>query len=684
MQNNTSFLLKKKQMAAKVESEDSVETVCQETCSICLELFRHPRKLTCHHSFCSVCLHGYLEKCSLSTDVKTFQCPLCRSNIEIKQIKDDFETEDVVKQFKLLSVSNDNSENESRGATTNCESCSRDDVTIPASKFCEDCGENICKDCIKYHKKNKLLSSHVLKDIVVTEKGKGPYLKCKRHEMKRFKYICVQHDILCCSKCVIFYHRQCKDIHLLEEYASSSVFHNERERVQRSIENISERCRNVLVHETVVEKVLNEKMINLTEQFEKSKTDILQVLEEELNEFQKRSFSLMKNLMHSSEINRQKVMALMREIDEYKRNLEVKELDNTDCGQQVATVKRIGQSLNQQLQVITKCLNLASSDVVECSFDTNILKGTIRNCLKVSVSKLPKSDAVRFQPVCDKVVLCEERLGEKGSCARDCLMLDGRYFLCTDERSRIIRVFDIAGQREIEYIPLKAEPFGITSLGKQTVAISLPQNKQINVIQIAVTGSTVTSELLQKITTKYGIYGLNSCTIKDTTVLMALAKESGCLHVYNTNGTEHKVISLQIPEEDKPLRGWNPLSYANYFTIDDQAKQIFISCQTTSKIMCIDFEGNCKRIFKHRTLRTPLGVKMGYNGYLFVCCYGSGRILVLDKLGIIVNEISGIHELQGPIALDFNEDFKRSIVCDDEGEGKLKMIFYSWHVLEGQ
>lgn len=47
------------------------------TCSICFDTFKDPRKLSCGHSFCYLCLKDYAGRVD-----KTLSCPMCRRDIE--------------------------------------------------------------------------------------------------------------------------------------------------------------------------------------------------------------------------------------------------------------------------------------------------------------------------------------------------------------------------------------------------------------------------------------------------------------------------------------------------------------------------------------------------------------------------------------------------------------------------
>lgn len=84
--------------------------------------------------------------------------------------------------------------------------------------YCFKCNEKLCKTCVKYHLENKYLASHKLCDIEAEPEDPAyfDYLcrltKCKEHNEKDVKYLCKDHNEVCCNECAIINHRKCNDL----------------------------------------------------------------------------------------------------------------------------------------------------------------------------------------------------------------------------------------------------------------------------------------------------------------------------------------------------------------------------------------------------------------------------------------------------------------------------------------
>ncbi|CAG2216602.1 unnamed protein product [Mytilus edulis] len=102
--------------------------------------------------------------------------------------------------------------------SSHCESCSDEGISTVAIRFCSDCEESLCKECVEYHKKCKATKSHHLIDLASIAKSKIPTVKksCEVHEDVSLDFYCTQHDTLCCRVCIPSKHQLCKDVLPLE------------------------------------------------------------------------------------------------------------------------------------------------------------------------------------------------------------------------------------------------------------------------------------------------------------------------------------------------------------------------------------------------------------------------------------------------------------------------------------
>ncbi|CAG2229517.1 unnamed protein product [Mytilus edulis] len=94
------------------------------------------------------------------------------------------------------------------GTTVSCEPCGYDGLSKSAQSWCNDCGEGFCDECVKDHKRTKILRSHHL--ISITDYLKEPY-----------EFFCSQHDAILCLKCFQEHHSKCT-ICKLSEVAKGS------------------------------------------------------------------------------------------------------------------------------------------------------------------------------------------------------------------------------------------------------------------------------------------------------------------------------------------------------------------------------------------------------------------------------------------------------------------------------
>ncbi|XP_045194932.2 uncharacterized protein LOC123550565 [Mercenaria mercenaria] len=109
-----------------------------------------------------------------------------------------------------------------------CDSCLRDNTDSPANAFCLQCSESLCDNCNKHHKRNKASSNHTIQSIS-DEKDVEAFdtlkrlTQCSVHTDKKIKYLCKDHDQLCCNECAIVKHRKCEDVvSLAEEMGKAS------------------------------------------------------------------------------------------------------------------------------------------------------------------------------------------------------------------------------------------------------------------------------------------------------------------------------------------------------------------------------------------------------------------------------------------------------------------------------
>ena len=102
---------------------------------------------------------------------------------------------------------------------TLCIPCKLDGDHKPAVKYCLDCNEPICQQCVDSHRrikqiKNHKLVDHMTEDTLKLSKFLSTAIQCPKHIDKTIELECKDHAVMCCLTCATVDHRNCQ--HVLE------------------------------------------------------------------------------------------------------------------------------------------------------------------------------------------------------------------------------------------------------------------------------------------------------------------------------------------------------------------------------------------------------------------------------------------------------------------------------------
>jgi len=106
-----------------------------------------------------------------------------------------------------------------------CDPCGRRKKTTPAAVVCSTCDVKLCRGCREVHSAH-VPGEHVFVAIgdVTLETGLVDMHgldRCSSHNRK-FRYVCRNHESLCCDDCHFDDHKTCKDVHKLKTMATGA------------------------------------------------------------------------------------------------------------------------------------------------------------------------------------------------------------------------------------------------------------------------------------------------------------------------------------------------------------------------------------------------------------------------------------------------------------------------------
>ena len=167
------------------------------SCPVCYQLFKNPKYLPCHHSYCEQCL----EKMQVQSKII---CPECRKEAMVppggvKDLDSNFFINHLVDEFILKRKVEGEAE-------VKCDECHGED---PVVAFCPDCTLFLCHVCNEHHKRSIKSRGHGIvpltelrseKDVTIQPKPKA--LMCREHDIELLFY-CETCDQLVCMYCTV-------------------------------------------------------------------------------------------------------------------------------------------------------------------------------------------------------------------------------------------------------------------------------------------------------------------------------------------------------------------------------------------------------------------------------------------------------------------------------------------------
>ena len=167
------------------------------SCPVCYQLFKNPKYLPCHHSYCERCL----EKIQVQSKII---CPECRKETivppgGVKYLDNSVLINRLVDEFIL--------KHQVEGeAEVKCDKCYGED---PVVAFCPDCTLFLCHVCNEDHKRVNEPGDHGIIQLIelrsnkgVTIQSKPKAMMCRKHDMGQLFY-CETCDQLICVYCAV-------------------------------------------------------------------------------------------------------------------------------------------------------------------------------------------------------------------------------------------------------------------------------------------------------------------------------------------------------------------------------------------------------------------------------------------------------------------------------------------------
>ncbi|KAK3744071.1 hypothetical protein RRG08_018700 [Elysia crispata] len=183
-------------------------------CAVCMDEYRDPRILPCHHTLCYECIESVVQ--SSSTTGRFFRCPQCRSDVCVPRSG--------IKDFPInFYIKNLQDELGSTGYTGTCDVCRKE--WLVTQFRCIDCDLDICRFCIHAHRlETHTDSPKILRVESTTSPNQFSCQKCAEHPDETLQLFCSTCKQAICIICSCNNHRRHKVIPVSAKLLESQAF----------------------------------------------------------------------------------------------------------------------------------------------------------------------------------------------------------------------------------------------------------------------------------------------------------------------------------------------------------------------------------------------------------------------------------------------------------------------------
>ncbi|CAC5411466.1 unnamed protein product [Mytilus coruscus] len=535
-----------------------------------------------------------------------------------------------------------------------CNPCSRLNKSSEGIKYCTDCEDSLCTDCTALHSAVKILASHHLVDVSVTNGNTFNIKKdCNDHDGMCLEFYCSDHDCLICRTCIANTHRTCGKIQPIDVAAKGC-------RSSAMLEDITKEVTKLLntTKELVVDRQGNKTRVGkvkatLLKQIAKFRQDInghLDQLEKKLiSEVDTIDKTICEKACHDlCEADKRKndIKDMWQQVDFYSKHGSESQLFihlntlKSDISKQARSL----QDLIKGLEV--NDIGFEPFDLISVikSFGSVKVESTLCTVAYQHPKHLQAQIQVSRQQVPSKFDF--EKKVEIHSGRITCMVVtnDNKLLLCNDDIDKNnVSLWTETGQH-LKSCTVDGKPFGVAIVsGTEEAVVTL---RDVNSIQfINITSVTPGRRIDINVSNPHGI-----AVIRDRVVVGSAKGKVAIInlisgHILNTLNIGSRNITSIIP------------------FLDDTDERLYC-CEYGGRnvVSCITLDGT--RVFSC-SVNGPMALALDTQGNSYVTGYISNDLHRLSPDGkednLILTEADG---LSRPLAIAFNKTYNKMYISN--------------------
>ncbi|XP_063417449.1 uncharacterized protein LOC134699976 [Mytilus trossulus] len=543
---------------------------------------------------------------------------------------------------------------------TKCTVCESQFIVKTAVKWCFECDEAFCSDCLKYHSNTKLTKTHAVIDVSDLQELPKFVLNikhhCEEHEAL-FQNYCLSHERPCCRKCINSTHKNCTDLPPLDE-AIKNV------RSSTALEDLPERLQNLKKY---LEGICHEKESNATKIRTQAKNILTQItsirlkLNQHLDglerEIRQKVFQLENKSLNSIEKILQELKVKDIRIDELsngfkKMRTHASELQiflgTKECELEIYKHEKEIEDLQRGLSLYLSSINFhENSKISAFNFDVTSL-GDLDIEVTPSMTKYLKQKEQQGQNLIERKGFDDielnlvTQLTFKGKKVFGTSILENDIVCFADRNTNVLTV-KTTNESMVFRIELPTTIYGIACINDQTLAVTTGYNEnKILVVNLM-------KRSVEKI-------------IKTENYCCGISFSDGKL-IHNSS--KLGLLSLNLENDIVTKLDIGYRSPDVYVALHDN--KIYCTDNTSSSVRCYNSDKTLAWELNDKLLVGPRGIAVDKNGIVYVGDQDGGNVVIISPDGN-KHKVIKIDSISKPRTLSFNKARTRLLICGVDGQ----------------
>ncbi|CAC5383527.1 unnamed protein product [Mytilus coruscus] len=568
-------------------------------------------------------------------------------------------------------------------ASTPCDVCAGQSISKQAVKWCPECEEAYCSECIKHHGIAKATRDHQVIDVENYLKLPSFVIETKHHCKKhgsRFQNYCRSHESPCCTRCIDTDHKKCSDLppldDVIQDAKSSVAFADIEERLKSLKKFFSEVIteREEILNELkdqreTIEKQVRKIRIDINQHLDRLEEQIMIKLSSQENHHQKDIEKLLKQLkVQSSRI--ESLLENLEPIKQYASNLQTflstkeidRELYETEKEVEVLckddNLNRYSISFIKNDKMGNFMENLQSFGEVSSTYEKTKILHKKSKADQAQIVAVPSKHVENMNLVLEKKIVVPRPGKNSFGSVTGCVALQNKHFLFSyfdslNSNNCCLSLLDEHGNEVFVFKRDKIGgiyPYGIAVINDTTVAIA-PVNRSKSIVIFNIE----TRKVFQMIETKHPCSGGISCF--ENTLIYSCGEEGLEMRSLDTG----KVHTLKFASHDP----WEHTLFKN---------KIYITDNNSDTVICYDMDGKVHWRWKNfDEIKYIGGVAVDNNSNVYIAGVKSGRIVIISPDG--KTSKSFIPEgIKWPRAIYYDKMTNKLLICENNGDAGIYSV----------